>query len=72
MIRQWSELPRGKSRIGLESGFDIRKRSSVLAFPQSDQGYEINCERSFAIAKVSASRPAGLPICGEWVSQFGL
>ena len=58
------------------SGFDVRKRSSVLAFPPERSGLrvgsDIYCDRSFTMAMASASRPAGLVICGEWVSQFGL
>ena len=58
------------------SWFDVRKRSSVLALSPEQSGIrvgsDINCDRSFTIAKASASRPAGLVICGEWVSQFGL
>ena len=58
------------------SGFDVRKRSSVLALSPERSGIrvgsDINCDRSFTMAKDSASRPAGLVICGEWVSQFGL
>ena len=58
------------------SGFYVRERSSVLALPSERSGIrmgsDINCDRSFTMAKASASRPAGLVICGEWVSQFGL
>ena len=58
------------------SGFDVRNRSSVLALsPERSRirvGSDINCDRSFTMAKASASRPAGLVICGKWVSQFGL
>ena len=58
------------------SGFDARNRSSVLALsPQRSGirvGSDINCDRSFTMGKASASRPAGLVMCGEWVSQFGL
>ena len=58
------------------SGFDVRKRSSVFALSPERSGIrvdsDINCYRSFTMAKASASRPAGLVICGEWVSQFGL
>ena len=57
-------------------GSDVRKRSSVLALPPERSGIrvdsDINCDRSFTMAKASASGPAGLVICGEWVSQFGL
>ena len=35
-------------------------------------GSDINCVRSLTMAKASASRPAGLVICEEWISQFGL
>ena len=35
-------------------------------------GSDINCDRSFTMAKASASRPAGLVKCEEWVSQSGL
>ena len=58
------------------SGFDVRNRSSVLILSPERSGIrvgsEINCDRSFTMAKASASQPAGLVICGEWVSQFGL
>ena len=58
------------------SGFDVRKRSSVLALSPERSGIrvgsDINCDRSFTMAKASVSRPAGLVICGEWVSQCGL
>ena len=58
------------------SGFEVRKRSSVLALSPELSGIpvgsDINCDRSFIMAKASASQPAGLVICGEWVSQFGL
>jgi len=58
------------------SGFDVRKISSVLAlFPERSGirvGSDINCDRSFTIAKASASRPAGLINCEEWVSLPGL
>ena len=58
------------------SGFYVRERSSVLALSSERSGIrvgsDINCDRSFTMAKASASRPAGLVICGEWVSQFGL
>ena len=51
------------------SGFDVRKRSSVLALSPERSGIrvgsDINCDRSFTMAKLSASRPAGLVICGE-------
>ena len=57
------------------SGFYVRKRSSVLALSPERSGIlvgsDINCDRSFTMAKASASRPAGLVIYGEWVSQFG-
>ena len=56
--------------------FAVRKRSSVLALSPERLGRrlgsDINCDRSFTMAKASASRPAGLVICGEWVSQLGL
>ena len=61
MIRQWSELPRGESRIGLESmsGFDVRNRSSVLALSPEQSGIcvgsDINCDRLVTMAKASAS-----------------
>ena len=35
-------------------------------------GFDINCDWSFTMAKASASRPAGLVKCEEWVSQSGL
>ena len=35
-------------------------------------GSDVNCDRSFTMAKASASRPAGLMKCEEWVSQLGL
>ena len=35
-------------------------------------GTDINFDRSFTMAKASASRPAGLVICGEWVSQLDI
>ena len=58
------------------SGFDVRNRSSVLALSPERSGIrvgsDINCDRLFTMAKASALRPAGLVICGEWVSQFGL
>ena len=58
------------------SGFDVRKRSSVLALSPERSGIrvgsDINCDRPFTMAKASASRPEGLVLCGEWVSQFGL
>ena len=58
------------------SGFDVRKGSSVLALSSERSAIrvesDINCDRSFTMAKASASRPVGLVICGEWVSQFGL
>ena len=58
------------------SGFDVRKRSSVLALSPERLGIrvgsDINYDRSFTMAKASASRPAGLVIRGEWVSQCGL
>ena len=58
------------------SGFYVRKRLSVLALSPEPSGIrvgsDINCDRSFTMAKASASRPAGLVICGEWVSQLGL
>ena len=58
------------------SGFDVRKRSSVLALSPERSGIrvgsDINCDRLFKMAKASASRPAGQVICGEWVSQSGL
>ena len=58
------------------SGFYVRMRSSVLALSPERSGIrvgsDINCDRSFTMEKASASRPAGLVICGEWVSQFGL
>ena len=57
-------------------GFDVINRSSVLALSPEQLGIrlgsDINCDRSFTMAKDSASRPAGLVICEEWVSQFGL
>ena len=57
------------------SAFDVRDRSSVLALSPERSGIrvgsDINCDRSFTMAKASASRPAGLVICGELVSQFG-
>ena len=61
MIRQWSELARGESRIGLEqmSGFNVRNRFSVLALSPGRSGIcvgsDINCDRSFTMAKASAS-----------------
>ena len=58
------------------SGFDVRKRSSVVDLSPERSGIrvgsDISCDRSFTMAKASASRPVGLVICGEWVSQFGL
>ena len=58
------------------SGFDVRNKSSVLAFSPERSGIrvssDINCDTLFTMAKASASRPAGLMICGEWESQFGL
>ena len=58
------------------SGFDVRKRSSVLAlFPERSGirgGSAINFDWSFTMAKASASRPAWLVKCEEWVSQSGL
>ena len=46
------------------SGFDVRKRSSVLILSPERSGIrmgsDINCDRSFTMAKASASRPAGL------------
>ena len=58
------------------SGFDVRNRSSVLAlYPERSGirvGSDMNCDRSFTMAKASASRPAGLVIREEWISQFGL
>ena len=33
---------------------------------------DINCYRSFPISKASASRPAVLVKCEEWLSQSGL
>ena len=53
-------------------GFDVRKRSIVLVLSPERVGSDINCDRSLTMVKASASRPAGLVICGEWVSQFGL
>ena len=54
------------------SGFEVRNRSSVLALSPERSGicvgFDINCDRSFTMAKASASRPTGLVICGEWVS----
>ena len=54
------------------SGFDVRNSSSVLALSPERSGIrvgsDINCDRSFTMAKTSASRPAGLLICGEWLS----
>ena len=51
------------------SGFDVRKRLSVLALSPEQSGVhvgsDINCDRSFTMAKASASQPAGLVICGE-------
>ena len=56
------------------SGFDIRKRPSVLALSPELSGIrvnsDINCDRSFTMAKASGSQPAGLVKCEEWVSQF--
>ena len=58
------------------SGFDVRNRSIVLPLSPERSGIhvgsDINCYRSFTMATASASQPAGLVICGEWVSQFGL
>ena len=54
------------------SGFDVRKRSSVLALSSERSvihaGSDINCDRSITMAKASASGPAGLVICGEWIN----
>ena len=50
------------------SGLDVRERSSVLALSHERSGIrvgsDINCDRSFTMAKASASRPAGLVKCG--------
>ena len=58
------------------SGLDLKNRSSVLALSPERSGIrvvsDINFDRSFTVENASASRPAGLVICGEWVSQFGL
>ena len=57
-------------------GFDVRNRTCVVALSTERSGIRVgsvvNCNRSFTMAKASASRPAGLVIWGEWVSQFGL
>ena len=54
------------------SGFYARKRSSVLALSPERSGIGVgshtNRDRSFTMAKASASRPAGLVKCEEWVS----
>ena len=45
------------------SGFDVRKRLSVLALSSEQSGIsvgsDINCDTSFTMAKASASRPVG-------------
>ena len=54
--------------------FNVRNRSSVLVLSPEQSGIrvdsDINCDMSFTMAKASASRPAGLVICGEWVSSL--
>ena len=58
------------------SGFDVRRRSSVLPLSPERSGirvgFAINCDRSLTMAKASASRPAGLVKLEEWVSRSGL
>ena len=50
----------------------IWSRSSVLALPSERSemrvGSDINSDRSFTMAKASASRPTGLVNCEEWVT----
>ena len=58
------------------SGFDVRNISSALTLSPEWSGIRvgsaINFDRSFTMAKTSASLSAELVIYGEWVSQFGL
>ena len=58
------------------SGFDVGKRLSVLALSTERSGIrvgsDVNCDRSFTMAKASASGPPGLVKCEEWVSLSGL
>ena len=53
------------------SGFDVRKRSSVLALSPERSGIRvgsnINFDISFTMAKASASRTVELVMCEEWV-----
>jgi len=54
------------------SGCDVRKRLSVVSLSPEQPGIHvgsvINCDRSFTMAKVSTSQPAGLVKCEVWVS----
>ena len=55
-------------------GFDVRNRSIVLALSPERSGIpvgsDIKYDRLFTVGKCSASRPAGIVICEEWVRQF--